>query len=340
MSATHEDARQQVEVEAGQAARVAACRRASRGGCRRRRARSANAGIRSQDLQRPAPGGGARGPLVVVELAGLVEDAVGDAELADVVQQAGAGRRAAVAASRPSARAERDGDLGDALGVAGGVRRLGVDDAGERLGDAVQAVVVGEQQRGRRARARRRAAPSSEAQKAWSSSMALSASTSAGSNHVPRRSRATATRRARAAVLPEDLRGLREAEDPAAAARSPRLPGRRGSRGRPSARRGGGSPPRRSSSRPIMRAMSAPRSQRSSVSAARARRAVRRPALELPGAWRAARGPARSARTSGASDSAGAAGGRCRLRSRLTSCVVGAVEGGDLRRRSSSSPRP
>ena len=46
-------------------------------------------------------------------------------------------------ASKPSTRGDPVGDLGDALRVTRGERRLGVDDARECLGDAVQASVVG-----------------------------------------------------------------------------------------------------------------------------------------------------------------------------------------------------
>jgi len=82
-------------------------------------------------------------PFVGVELAWLVEDQVGHAELADVVQQSGATQGAQVVTVAPHKRGDGHGDLGDALGVARGVGRLGVDDAGERLGDGVQALVVG-----------------------------------------------------------------------------------------------------------------------------------------------------------------------------------------------------
>ena len=73
---------------------------------RRRRSgrRREGAATRSQDLARQRGVLAHRGPLVVGELPGLVEDAVGDAELADVVQQPGAAeRRGCVRASSSSA---------------------------------------------------------------------------------------------------------------------------------------------------------------------------------------------------------------------------------------------
>ena len=64
-----------------------------------------------QDLQRRHRVLAHRAPLVVVERARLVEDPVGHAELADVVQQAGAVEVAPRArSSRPSSAAEPDGD--------------------------------------------------------------------------------------------------------------------------------------------------------------------------------------------------------------------------------------
>ena len=75
--------------------------------------------------------------------AGLVEDAVGDAELADVVQQRRAAQKAAGGAVEPERRGDAVGDLCHAGAVARGVGRLGVDDARERLGDAIHPVGVG-----------------------------------------------------------------------------------------------------------------------------------------------------------------------------------------------------
>src|SRR6185436_4998070 len=69
--------------------------------------------------------------LLVREAARLVEDAVGDGELADVVQQAAAAQVAQRGARQREHAADVDRDLRDALGVTRGVGRLGVDHAGE-----------------------------------------------------------------------------------------------------------------------------------------------------------------------------------------------------------------
>ena len=53
--------------------------------------------------------------------------------------------------SKPSARAMLDRDQARAVGVAVGPRRLGVDDAGERVGDPVQLLLVGRRAAGRSA---------------------------------------------------------------------------------------------------------------------------------------------------------------------------------------------
>jgi hypothetical protein len=118
-----------------------------------------------------------------------------------------------------------------------GVGRLGVDDAREGLGDAIQARVVGAQDPvggldglhvGR----------SSEAQKHTSRSSSSTASTSAGSNQVPRRARATS----QAAAAPPccqktsivcDRQAMRASSEISSPACSPGWPCR------PSARRAG-----------------------------------------------------------------------------------------------------
>ncbi len=73
------------------------------------------------------------GPFFRVQLACLVENTVGDAELADVVQQAG--KTELVPSFRRHAELLRDGDgnVGDVHRVTEGERRLGVDDLGECL---------------------------------------------------------------------------------------------------------------------------------------------------------------------------------------------------------------
>jgi hypothetical protein len=186
-----QDAREQVEAEAGAPARVAAAVEAlvvvagDAGDGRER-------GHAPEDLLGQA-GMGAHGvPLLGAELARLVEDQVRDGELAEVVQQAGAAQRAQRLGVEAEARAEGDGDLGDALGVAAGVRRLRVDHARERLGDAVELLLVGDEHPVGRLDGVDPAA-SSEAQNPASGATSSSASTSAGSNHVPRRRRATAS---------------------------------------------------------------------------------------------------------------------------------------------------
>ena len=77
-------------------------------------------------------------PFGVVELAGLVEDGVADAEFADVVEEGGA----AEAADGGGVEADMSGDLGrevcDAIAVAGGVGAFGVDDLREGGGDIVE----------------------------------------------------------------------------------------------------------------------------------------------------------------------------------------------------------
>ena len=83
----------------------------------------------------------------------LVEDAVGDAELADVVQQRGAFQAAQAPRREPERRGRGHGIFGHASGVVVRVGRLGVDHAGKRRDDAVERRVVGHgQRRGRRHR--------------------------------------------------------------------------------------------------------------------------------------------------------------------------------------------
>ena len=71
-------------------------------------------------------------PLLVVERARLVEDALGDPDLADVVQEGADLDRVELDAAVAEAACERDGDAGDALGVAAGVVVLRLHRAGER----------------------------------------------------------------------------------------------------------------------------------------------------------------------------------------------------------------
>ena len=163
-------------------------------------------------------------PLLVGELVGLVEDAVGDRELAEVVEQAGAAEGAEVVGVEVEAGAEGDRDLGDALGVAARVPRLGVDDARERLGDAVEAVVVGDQHAVRGLDRRHGGA----VERGPERGVVLDRGERVDQRGVEPRPAASAgdpQRAGAAVVLPEDLHRLREAGS-GRAARSPRRSGR------------------------------------------------------------------------------------------------------------------
>ncbi len=83
-------------------------------------------------------------PLVVGQAARLVEDRVRDCELADVVQKARAAEVTQSVLVDPEGGRGRNGELGDARRMAVGVGRLRIDDEGKSLGDAIQAVAVGE----------------------------------------------------------------------------------------------------------------------------------------------------------------------------------------------------
>ena len=128
-------------------------------------------------------------PLLVGELVGLVEDAVGDRELAEVVEQARAAEGAEVVGVEVEAGAEATaisatpsewrpvyGDLASTTRANASAMRSRPSSSATSTRSAGSTAVT--------------AAPSSEAQKAVSSSIVASASTSAGSNHVPRRRRA------------------------------------------------------------------------------------------------------------------------------------------------------
>lgn len=78
------------------------------------------------------------GEFVGVEFAGLVEDEVGDAELADVVEACGAAEEAGVFGGEAHDFGDAGGDVGDALAVAVGPGTLGVDHLAEADGDAVE----------------------------------------------------------------------------------------------------------------------------------------------------------------------------------------------------------
>jgi hypothetical protein len=76
-------------------------------------------------------------------LPGFVENAVGDTELAHVVQQPRAAEQPALGGVEPHRGGDALGDLGHPGRVTRGEGRLGVGDPREGLGDAVQACVVG-----------------------------------------------------------------------------------------------------------------------------------------------------------------------------------------------------
>ena len=232
--------------------------------------------------------------------------------------------------------AQADGDLGDALGVAAGVGRLRVDDAGERLGDAVQAVVVGHEH----AVGGLDLGDGGAVERGPEVGVVLDAGKRVDERRVePGAAPAAGDPECAvaAAVLPEDLHRLREAEDPPGqrdrlAGEAGRAPAavpvlvevadrrvRRSRRGRSSAR----CPHRARSATRTSPASRAARRRRPSSAASRAR-AARRPRRR--GAPRGRGSPSRSCGRS-ACARAGRRGRR-RRRARRSS------------RRSSSSPRP
>lgn len=80
-------------------------------------------------------------PFGGVQFAGFFEDGVGDAELADVVEEGGAAEEFDLFGGEVEGLGDGDGGGGDTVGVAVGERRLGVDDFGEGLADIVDAGV-------------------------------------------------------------------------------------------------------------------------------------------------------------------------------------------------------
>jgi hypothetical protein len=89
--------------------------------------------------------------LLVGERARLLQDGIGDADLADVVQQAGQAQPADVAGAHAQLLTDQPTQLGDGLAVAVGVGVLGVDRArqcgGQRVGVALLGDLVGRGQR-------------------------------------------------------------------------------------------------------------------------------------------------------------------------------------------------
>ena len=142
----------------------------------------------------------------------LVEDPVGDPELADVVQQRGAAERAQRVRVRPQVRGEARGDQARAVGVVVGPGRLGVDHAREGLRDAVQALLVGGQDALGRLPRRHVAGEHGGPERA----IAAQGAQQPGQHRVEPRPAAPAgdlAGRLGAARGVEDLRRLREAED-------------------------------------------------------------------------------------------------------------------------------
>jgi hypothetical protein len=84
-------------------------------------------------------------PLRVVERAGLVEDLLRDADLADVVEETAETERAQALGRELELAADLDGIVGDALGVALGVGVLRLDRVRERDQDRLGTLeIVGE----------------------------------------------------------------------------------------------------------------------------------------------------------------------------------------------------
>ncbi len=81
------------------------------------------------------------GELLGGEFAGLVEDGVGDAELAEIVEQSGAVDALDARGSEAEFACDGDGGVGDADGVSEGEGGFGIDDLGEGLADGVDAGV-------------------------------------------------------------------------------------------------------------------------------------------------------------------------------------------------------
>jgi hypothetical protein len=82
------------------------------------------------------------GVLLIGELRRLVEDRVGDADLADVVQQAGEPHAPEPLAGEAELGRDRGGELRNRLAVAAGVGVLRVDGAGQRARQRARVVLV------------------------------------------------------------------------------------------------------------------------------------------------------------------------------------------------------
>jgi hypothetical protein len=166
-----------------------------------------------QDVPREARVPAHRLALLVGQPPRLVEDAVRDAELPDVVQHAGPPQPLALGRVHAARAGDALGVRGDVGGVAEGVGRLGVDDLGERARHLVEAarrprcalVERLERRRGDLGVGRRDGAPPRAV-----AAPALHAVHERRSNHVPRRSRATRSARARVVRAREGLERLGE----------------------------------------------------------------------------------------------------------------------------------
>ena len=79
-------------------------------------------------------------PLVGVERPGLVQDRVGDADLADVVQQRDGGELGELVAVEAEARADVDREVVDGVGVLAGVAVARLERRGERAHDRARRV--------------------------------------------------------------------------------------------------------------------------------------------------------------------------------------------------------
>ena len=171
-------------------------------------------------------------PLAGAERPALVPDRVRDAEPAEAVHEPGAAQgRAPRSSASPSRRRRRGRELGDGAGVAERVRRLEVDEVGDRQQRGVE-LLVGQHDRERRLGVDDRGPGADRVETAEDRPQraSQSAAASVGSNCVPRVAAASATRGVDTADAVRDLDVLGELRDPrrragsSLAARSPGQP--------------------------------------------------------------------------------------------------------------------
>ena len=149
-----------------------------------------------------------------VSLPGLSRIRLETASLPTSCSSAARRRSLSSSSSAPSAAARPSGDHARAVGVAVGPRRLRVDHAGERVGDRVEARLVGHRAAGRRgSHGDDVAARAALARSRVSRQTAPSASTSARVEPAAAAPARDRQRRLDAAVGVEDLGRLGEAED-------------------------------------------------------------------------------------------------------------------------------